>query len=628
EQQRLCEGLQQQLQERPPPALVAPMVAGVDPASLFSLVDSLRASLGELEHRLGYSGDTGSRHTAPAAGGGAPRVARRAKAPPTPEAGATRGGGGGGSPRSHQPQPLSQGPDGAVRLVLPAPGAGALRAATVISGAPSTTTERRKRARRSTEGTVKPKRHASGMVAAAAAAQAASLFKNFTPATEKEKGSVVNFGNEPIADYLGLLEKTDASNVDVLRRELRKFCGGNVDVLASCAVEHFLSKSVLTAGVVTLWKHTERVMHIGQDVYPVFMQQAVRKLVHLLSPDCAAEIDHTPQLRCLALVVRAACAIQLRDTVQGAEVSLFVAFYECTVSALRSWRLGGSPHAQHHVLGPWMVVVQHLCGFVVDFHEVVRYYANSERVLGALSLPASLTRYTAQAVMAACYFTSSPQSPAVTPGADVTADTQAWLHFCDAMDWSHSELPLDLIGSAAARILARCEDALGRGEALLSLRLLVLQNGLGFLQGLTEELRASRGAVDIDAAFAELFSLAVIDLQLEDPRDEQWGRAMAFFADYLSAISVAQAKSTAELLAACKETHLLVLRAMLQLCHGTVNITEAGAEHLTNALQWAKTLHVGLTRSARESKAAVAQMHPFQSTQLGKQLRHLCSQEL
>ncbi|RNE98614.1 hypothetical protein TraAM80_08684, partial [Trypanosoma rangeli] len=144
EQQRLCEGLQQQLQERPPPALVAPVVAGVDPASLFSLVDSLRASLGELEHRLGYSGDTGSRHTAPAAGGGAPRVARRAKAPPTPEAGATRGGGGGGSPRSHQqqqgggihqPQPLSQGPDGAVRLVLPAPGAGALRAATVISGA-------------------------------------------------------------------------------------------------------------------------------------------------------------------------------------------------------------------------------------------------------------------------------------------------------------------------------------------------------------------------------------------------------------------------------------------------------------------------------------------------------------
>ncbi|RNF03441.1 uncharacterized protein Tco025E_08173 [Trypanosoma conorhini] len=368
-------------------------------------------------------------------------------------------------------------------------------------------------------------------------------------------------------------------------------------------------------------------MHLGQDVFPAFMTQAVRKLVQLLGPDAAAEFDHTPQLRCLALAVRAACAIQLRDTAQAAEASLFVAFYECTVSALRSWRqLRGSPDAPHHVLGPWMVAAQHLCGFVVDFHEVVHYYANSERVLDALALPASLTRYAAQAVMAACYFTSSPQSSAAAPlGAAAAA---AWMRFCDAMDWSYSELPLERIGAAAARILARGEAEHSRGEALLSLRLLVLQKGLGFLQSLTEALRAAGGEVDIDAAFAELFSLAVIDLQLEDPRDEQWGRAMAFFADYLSAASVAQAKSAAELLAACKGTHLLVLRAVLQLCHGAGTVTEAGAEHLAKALQWAKALHVGLARSTRESKATTAQPHPFACTLLGQQLRQLCSQEL
>ncbi|EKG00900.1 hypothetical protein TCSYLVIO_008135 [Trypanosoma cruzi] len=628
EQKKLCEGLQRQLQERrsavvaPQAATPAAAVVGMDPSSLYDLVDNLRFSLSELEHRLGYSGDAGSRHTAPAAGVAASRVARE-KARSTVVVGTTLRG-----DTHRQTQEVlghhhSQEAESAVRLVVPAKGAGTLRA-NVIPGSQSTTTERKKRGRKKLSEIETVKRHAGEFVSEASAA---SLFKGFAPVIAKQKGLVVNFGQEPIADYLGLLEKTDLGNVDVLRRELMNFCGTDVNTLASYAVEHFLSKSLLKAPLVTLWKNTERVMHIGKDVFSAFMKQAVRKLVRLLGPECAAEIDHTPQLRCLALVVRMACAISLRDTAQGGD-AFFVTFYECTVSALRSWRLGSSAGAQRHVLGPWMVVVQHLCGFVEEIHEIVRYYANSERVLEELTIPNSLTRYAVQAIMASCYFTSSPQSPVAHLGSDAHADVDMWINFCDAMDWSRNELPLKMIESAAAKILAHSKDVLKRGEALLSLRLLVLQKGLGLLQTLTEELRFSGDEVDIDAAFAELFSLAVIDLQLEDPRDEQWGRAMAFFAEYLSANSVEQSKSNEELLAACKGTHLLVLRAMLQLCHGAGGaISEESAEQLTKALQWAKALHVGLERSTREKKTSVL-VHPFQSTLLGQQLRYLCSQEL
>ncbi|EKF29131.1 hypothetical protein MOQ_007101 [Trypanosoma cruzi marinkellei] len=628
EQKKLCEGLQRQLQERPP-AVVAPLVAtpaaavvGMDPSSLYDIVDNLRFSLSELEHRLGYNGDAGSRQTAPAAGAAASRVGR-GKARSAVGVGTTVRGDTYSKTQEVPGHHHSQEAESAVRLVVPAKGAGALRATGVL-GSQSTTTERKKRGRKKQNEIETVKRHAGEL---SSEVTAASLFKSITPVIAKPKGPVVNFGQEPIADYLGLLEKTDLGNVDVLRRELMNFCGSDVNTLASYAVEHFFSKSLLKAPVITLWKHTERVMHIGKDVFSAFMKQAVRKLVRLLGPECAAEIDHTPQLRCLALVVRMACAISLRDSAQGGD-AFFVAFYECTVSALRSWRIGSSAGEQRHVLGPWMVVAQHLCGFVEEFHEVVRYYANSERVLDALTIPNSLTRYAVQAIMASCYFNSSPQSPVEHLGSDAHADMEMWINFCDAMDWSRNELPLKLIGSAAAKILAHSKDVIKRGEALLSLRLLVLQKGLGLLQTLTEELRVSGGEVDIDAAFAELFSLAVIDLQLEDPRDEQWGRAMAFFAEYLSANSVEQSKSNEELLAACKGTHVLVLRAMLQLCNGAGGaIPEESAEQLAKALQWAKALHVGLERSTRETKASVL-VHPFQSTLLGQQLRYLCSQKL
>ncbi|ORC91420.1 uncharacterized protein TM35_000064250 [Trypanosoma theileri] len=670
EQKSLAESLQRQLEERPPPTLISetpvtptpplplpassspPVVNGLDPSSLHDLVDTLRTSLSELEFRLGFNADTSNRQIAPVAVSRATRgKGRSAKSvhssqmensthnpqltenepqrelqsltstTPTP------------TPTLLPPQPMkregnqyqesqnkSQENLNKPSVVEPARGAGVLRSST-LSSSHSTTTERKKRVRKTRGETETVKRQA---VEGPSESSAASLFKGFTRTTEAPKLSVVNFGTEPIADYLALLEKTDTHGIDILRRELIKFCASNLNILASYAVEHFLSKSSLLASAVTLWKHTERVMHISKGVFEAFIKEAVRKMVHLLSPEGTEPVDHSSQLRCLALVVRMACAVQLRETDQGEE-ALFVAFYECTVSTLRAWRLGTLVSGQQHVLGPWMLTVRHLCGFVEDFHMVMHYYANLEHVLNALTIPKSLTRYTIQAVMSLCYFTSSSES--LTPSVGKSGDIETWMSFCDAMDWSYNELPLDMIVSAAARLLAQSNDAYKHGEALLSLRLLVLQKGFGLLQPLMEELRSSGGEVDVDAAFAELFSLAVIDLQLEDPRDEQWCRAMAFFSDYLSTCSVERVKSAEELIAACKDTHLLVLRAVLQLCHGANAVTEKSVVHLTNILSWAKALQIVLARSSRENENAIV-THPLRKTVLGRQLLYLSQQEL
>ncbi|KAH9598165.1 hypothetical protein LSM04_005502 [Trypanosoma melophagium] len=667
EQKSLAESLQRQLQERPPtlitetpvtptptpplPLPSPPVVRGLDPSSLYDLVDTLKTSVSELEFRLGLSSDTGNRQGAPVAVSRTTRGKTRSSKPvnssevenstlnPLLKDTEPQGELESPTPTVQTPQPPIPAAVGAPMkaqrhqyeqsreklskpsVVEPARGAGVLRSS-ALSSSQSTTTERKKRVRKKREETETVKRHA---VEKPSESSAASLFKGFTRTAEAPKLSVVNFGTEPIADYLALLEKTDTHGIDILRRELIKFCVSNLNLLASYAVEHFLSKTSLSASAVTLWKHTERVMHIGKGVFDVFIKEAVRKMVNLLSPDGTEPVDHSPQLRCLALVVRMACAVQLRDNDQGGE-ALFVAFYECTVSTLRAWRLGSLVSGQQHVLGPWMLTVRHLCGFVEDFHMVMRYYANLEHVLNALTIPKSLTRYTIQAVMSLCYFTSSSES--LTASVEKVGDIESWMSFCDAMDWSYNELPLDKIGSAAARLLAHSDDAYKHGEALLSLRLLVLQKGFGLLQPLMEELRTSGGEVDVDAAFAELFSLAVIDLQLEDPRDEQWRRAMAFFSDYLSTCSVERVKSAEELIAACKDTHLLVLRAVLQLCHGANAVTEESASHLTNILCWAKALQIVLARtSSRENEHGIV-AHPLRNTLLGRQLLYLSQQEL
>ncbi|KAH8608142.1 hypothetical protein ERJ75_001363800 [Trypanosoma vivax] len=537
-----------------------------------------------------------------------------------------------------RPQPSDDGFEKSVNVLSPAPGASKLRCEVPLSSN-SRTMKSKKRSREISDNAkvkIRPP------VDLCTTCNTESMFSCFTPPAQHSKGSVVKFGSDPISDYFGLLPDTDAKRLDVLHRELFNFCGADVYTLASYVVDHFLKNSIHSLPMLTLWKRTEQVLRIHENIFPAFILQASRSLVSLLGPSTidVSIHDHVPQLRCLALVVRMACVLQFRYSSTGME-ALFSVFYECTISALRRWRLSNSSRDERGLLFPWMVTVRHLCGFVEEFYMVVRYHANSEHVLESLALPKSISRYAVQAVMSSCFFTSFPQTSSGVHAVDV----KEWAVFCEAMDWSCCELPCDRIGVAAVRILTHVSDVYRRSEAILTLRLLVLLKGLGFLQTLTESLRVASGEVDVDAAFAELFSLAVVDLQLEDPRDEQWPRAMSFFNEYMNNCLVAHPSSVAELVSACKETHLLVLRAMLQLCHGAGALADDGIDHVVQVLRWTRMLNVALKRSIvcsngasaagndsgsshTFSQSSAAVTHPLRRTLLGREILYLCQQEL
>nr|CCC95572.1 unnamed protein product [Trypanosoma congolense IL3000] len=644
-----CEDLQRQLEERSStttlPAVVqqaskaalTPAVAGMDLHSVHNLLGQIRTSLSELECHLDYRGDCDQQSATLVSN----KVIESQHGVVTDSHGmgqqqdtqqpSRAAGRPGQTDQDYVPQQVVEraeaAPGPSRRPVVPVQGAGALRS-TLPQAAPSIVSEAKKRKRE------RPgKAHAVKRPATENAAQSAAtlLFKGLTRKADPPKRSEVRFGSEPIADYLNLLKKTDLGKVDILRRELMNFCGSDVGVLADYIVEHFLRKAVLSPPVITLWNEVEQTMHLNSSVFATFTRKVVRKLVRFLGQDTTTGsegvLNYGPQLQCLSLVLRMACVVQLRDTAGGGDV-LFVAFYESTISALRSWRLCSTAAGQRLVLKMWMITARHLYGFVEDFHMVTRYHANSERLLEALTLPKFLTRYAVQAVMSHCYFVPSQSSTGSVPD-----DLEHWISFCDAMDWSSSELPYDRLGVAAVTILSSSTDERRRDEALLTLRLLVLHKGFGFLQSLTEQLRMSRGDVDVDAAFAELFSLAVIDLQLEDPLDEEWGRAMSFFMDYLSSSSVEQVKSAEEMLASCKEAHLLVLRAVLQLCGGAGALAEERVGQALNALRWVKALYVVLSRPARDVTSAPSHLislvkaNPFHRTLLGNELLNLCKQD-
>ncbi|SCU72743.1 uncharacterized protein TEOVI_000432100 [Trypanosoma equiperdum] len=639
-----CEGLQRQLEERSSTTTVAATVqvpvadtttppVAVGSRTLHEIIDQFRTMIDELECRVGCHGSDDNQSRVAATDISNPDKHRRSAATGTRNR-AEQKQKQQVSEGKHQLQPHGQNDQPKEEVVgvvsgsvVPARGAAVLSRPQAPVARSAVSAPKKRRAAKS-ESAAAVKRAAAEKCNQASTS---SLFTSFSTLSERPKKSEVNFGSEPIEDYLTLLKKTDLSKVDVLRRELMNFCNSDVNVVATYVVEHFLRKALLTPPMTALWNETVEAMHIDVDVFPAFVRLVVRKLVHLLGPDTAVSagntLDHSPQLQRLSLVLRLACVVRLRETESGGD-ALFFAFYESTISALRSWRLSSTAEGQRDVLKLWMIAVRHLYGFVEDFHMLTRYYANTDGVMEALTLPKLLTCYAVRAVMGNCYFIPSAQPSLV----EVEADVQLWTTFCDTMDWSGSELPIDGIGAAAVNILSHSTDERSRGEALLSLRLLVLQKGFGFLQSLTERLRVASGDVDVDEAFAELFSLAVVDLQLEDPLDDQWDRAMSFFMDYLYNCSVEQVNSVEELLTGCKEAHLLVLRAVFQLCSGTGALAEQRVEHATRALRWLKALRVGLDRSARgvasSPLTSVSKGHLLDRTSLGKDLVYLCRHDL
>ncbi|CAD2212872.1 hypothetical protein ADEAN_000028400 [Angomonas deanei] len=125
--------------------------------------------------------------------------------------------------------------------------------------------------------------------------------------------------------------------------------------------------------------------------------------------------------------------------------------------------------------------------------------------------------------------------------------------------------------------------------------------------------------------FVELFSYAVLDWKLQDPKDAQWQGAANFFNDYLQSSTFAVCNSVEEMLHAVTNTHVMVLRALICLCRFDVaqTLRDYNYKYLTSVFTWITQQRTAYSLAQKEGSTAYRTYHPLLHSVIGEELSKL-----
>ncbi|GET93439.1 hypothetical protein, conserved [Leishmania tarentolae] len=404
-----------------------------------------------------------------------------------------------------------------------------------------------------------------------------------------------------------------------------------------------------THGFLPLWQHLAR---LPSSDRLTALRVMITLLLHLLGPADAAMPHVLPaplstsvaapptsitvlatairllevQLESEAQQQRGAAVGRADATAQQCSALFHSLFYRICVATLRRWQ---TAEAGSDVVDNWTTALVHLYGFQPALSKLVQY-TNSTIAYERTHLQHSWVTYTAQAIFALC-FTSSSTSPAEVAVA-------RWRELCDSIGWSPHSLPLERIETAAARCVARTRVGLGpftaacAEEALLSLRLVVLYRGFDHMERIAALLERP-GVLPIvitKEIYAELVSLAVMDRAPFRTADAIQ-HALRLLREYVQEVSPERCTSAEHFVSVPRLSHLLAVLALLRMestntaatARGTENdsvIREAVQAGRQTALRWLQAQKVALNMVSQRAALLRDRQLLLRDTVLGQRL--------
>lgn len=291
-------------------------------------------------------------------------------------------------------------------------------------------------------------------------------------------------------------------------------------------------------------------------------------------------------------------------------------FYALCVAALQHWRYVQLNETESHMtpgillksLDPWRQSIAALFGFPRRLVELATY-TNSLDAWNALRLPRTWLTFTIQSIFSLCYVPEDP-AVAVTPDAE-----NQWISLCDEVGWSPHRVPLDRLEAAAVRCVVTAGAA--AETALLSLHLMILYRGMGYIATLGQLLRQPGMAASgvADGVFAELVSMAVLDgpplstaVALRD--------AIGFLQEYMLRVAPTQCTSVEHFVRLPNRSHLLSALALLHMGEGDA----AHAAQQKKTLQWLRAQAVAIDMVQQRQSVPLGRPLALRDTSLGRSL--------
>ncbi|KAG5488765.1 hypothetical protein JIQ42_00382 [Leishmania sp. Namibia] len=404
-----------------------------------------------------------------------------------------------------------------------------------------------------------------------------------------------------------------------------------------------------THGFLPLWQHLDR-LH-GSDRLAA-LRVMIALLLHLLGPADEAMPLALPaplststavpptsvtvvatairlvevQLESEAQQQRGSAVSRIDGATQQCSTLLHSLFYRVCVATLRRWQ---TAEAGADAVDNWATALAHLYGFQPALSKLAQY-TNSTVAYERTRLAQGWVTYTAQAIFAQCFTSSSTSSAEVA--------VTRWRELCDSIGWSPHSLPLERLETAAARCVARTRVSLGSfnaasaEEALLSLRLVVLYRGFDHMERIATllELPGVLPMVITKEIYAELVSLAVMDRTPFRTADA-FQHALRLLKGYLQEVSPERCTSAEHFVSVPRLSHLLATLALLRVeSAGTIStargtetdpvICEAVLEGRQTALRWLHAQKVALDMVRQSAALARDRQLLLRDTTLGQRL--------
>ncbi|KAG5464195.1 hypothetical protein LSCM1_00375 [Leishmania martiniquensis] len=404
-----------------------------------------------------------------------------------------------------------------------------------------------------------------------------------------------------------------------------------------------------THGFLPLWQHLDR-LHGSERL--AALRVNISLLLHLLGPADDARPLALPaplststsvpptSITVVATAIRL-LAVQLESEVQqqrGAAVGrtdaatqqclvLFHSlFYRICVSTLRRWQ---TAEAGADAVDNWATALVHLYGYQPALSKLAQY-TNSTVAYERTHLGQGWVTYTAQAIFAQCFTSSSTSSAEVA--------VARWRELCDSIGWSPHSLPLERLEAAAARCVARTRvglnsfTAASAEEALLSLRLVVLYRGFDHMERIAAllELPGVLPMVITKEIYAELVSLAVMD-RTPFRTTDAFQHAVRLLKEYVQEVFPERCTSAEHFVSVPRLSHLLATLALLRAePAGTIPtargaeadsvICEAVQEGRHTAFRWLHAQKVALSMVRQSTALARDRQLLLRDTALGQHL--------
>ncbi|KAG5490238.1 hypothetical protein JKF63_00357 [Porcisia hertigi] len=404
-----------------------------------------------------------------------------------------------------------------------------------------------------------------------------------------------------------------------------------------------------THGFLPLWQHLARLR--GPDRLTA-LQVMISLLLHLLGPTNAQIPLVLPaslstyavapptsitvvvtairllevQLKNETQQQRGVAGIRTDAAAQECSTLLHSLFYRVCVATLRRWQ---TAEDGADAVDNWATALVHLYGFQPALSKLMQY-TNTTAAYERTRLAQSWITYTAQAIFAQCFTSSSTLSAELA--------VARWRELCDSVGWSPHSLSLEQLETAAARCVAQTRVGLGNftavcaEEALLSLRLVVLYRGFDHMERIATllELPGVLPMVITKEIYAELVSLAVMD-RSPFRTANALQHALRLLMEYLQEVYPERCTSAEHFVSVPRLSHLLATLALLRAesSNATATARVAGTDSVINdavqegyqiAIRWLHAQKVALDMVRQSPAWARDRQLLLRDTVLGQRL--------